>query len=369
MNQFHTLFISALLLISATYTYSLKSCNCVAFRLDDIQVGWIEAAQIAVQDVFKENKDPLSVGIIANVFGGNNQIVNYVKTATQISDWDYEVVSHGFVHERFDQKPLLNQTYELAQSKSKTMQVLDGYIDTFNVFIPPFNNYNADTITALVDNGYRVMSSLTQIDPGPYPFEDDEEDIYHVSIGASTNDMWDGVSPVNWQLTFEQVQTQMQNFGFAAVMMHPQEFSNMINKVPQPDVNQTHINELKSLIAAVKNAGYKIVTLSGILVEMGVDISEDDDVTTGTQPATTGAQPITTGAVPVTTGSQPLTTGIISVTTGGQGGSPNTEVTTSSPQPTETTTKSVVDEDSSSNMIQINQFLFILSIVIIKLLI
>lgn len=61
---------------------------------------------------------------------------------------------------------------------------------------------------------------------------------------------------VPWTLTFSQIQHQIQQFGFAAVMMHPQEFSMLdANKNPTEVVNTTHINQLVQLINAVKSAG------------------------------------------------------------------------------------------------------------------
>lgn len=54
-------------------------------------------------DTFKENNDPISVGIISSAFGKDDNIVDYIKDSTQVDDWDFEVVSHGYYH----RKPLL----------------------------------------------------------------------------------------------------------------------------------------------------------------------------------------------------------------------------------------------------------------------
>jgi hypothetical protein len=56
-----------------------KNCSCVAFRLDDIQDSWITAAQMEIISTFKEFNIPLSVGIIANSFGTDATMVQFIK--------------------------------------------------------------------------------------------------------------------------------------------------------------------------------------------------------------------------------------------------------------------------------------------------
>jgi hypothetical protein len=70
----------------------------VAFRLDDIQDYWITGPQQAVIDVFKTAKVPMTIGIIANEFGEDPDMVGYVQSAISYAkdnNWQLEIASHG----------------------------------------------------------------------------------------------------------------------------------------------------------------------------------------------------------------------------------------------------------------------------------
>jgi hypothetical protein len=55
-----------------------------------------------------------------------------------------------------------------------------------NVFIPPYNAWNADTKTALTQLGFTHMSSQLELDPAPYPFTG--QTFYRFPEGAATDD-------------------------------------------------------------------------------------------------------------------------------------------------------------------------------------
>ena len=68
--------------ISYGLTYnsnSTKPCNCVIFRMDDIQDYWIEQGQIAPMDLFLSKNQSLSLGLIMNGLGNDSKIIDKVK--------------------------------------------------------------------------------------------------------------------------------------------------------------------------------------------------------------------------------------------------------------------------------------------------
>eukprot|EP01114_Cavostelium_apophysatum_P001189 TRINITY_DN1100_c0_g1_i1.p2 TRINITY_DN1100_c0_g1~~TRINITY_DN1100_c0_g1_i1.p2 ORF type:complete len:459 (-),score=124.76 TRINITY_DN1100_c0_g1_i1:52-1428(-) len=361
------------------------NCNCVVFRLDDVQDYYIAGAQRAIMDVFKEEKIPMTAGIISYYFGADSTQVNYIKTALRVPDWDFEVANHGWYHEYFDDYTLEEQRDLFGNALNKTLRILNPLVTEIPTFIPPMNAYNRDTLTVLSEFGFKAMSSMVALDKkGKYPFKA-EEGIFRWPIDAATSDMSfeSAFIPISAEASMAEIQRQLQRDGFASVMMHPQEYSILdSNNAPTDDVNWDHIDELRVLIQMVRDAGIKFTTFRNLPQEFGLStgsgsasststsgstsgststsatststsgngeplttgvnqpITTGEKVTTGLKPLTTGASPLTTspltsgaaplttGATPLTTGASPVTSGAAPLTTGGSGGSPPVTPTT-----------------------------------------
>jgi hypothetical protein len=63
---------------------------------------------------------------------------------------------------------------------------------------------------------------------------------------------------------FSKIQTQLSSYGFAAVMMHPMEFSEWNETEYTGVTNQTAMQDLVSLLNRCKAAGLKFVLLDEI---------------------------------------------------------------------------------------------------------
>jgi len=70
----------------------------VVFRLDDIQDYWIDNAQQAVINVFKNAKLPMTVGFIANFFGQDAEMLDFIIECLQDEEFGMEVANHGYNH-------------------------------------------------------------------------------------------------------------------------------------------------------------------------------------------------------------------------------------------------------------------------------
>jgi len=297
------LFIS--LYSSLSYATPAKNTGYVAFRLDDLQDYWLTGVQQDIMNVFKNRSLPFTGCVISNSFGTDPAIVNYVKSAVQDSAWDFEVVNHGWNHEYFSTFNLSMQTTMMKESINKTIADLDKLISKIDVFVPPFNDFNADTLTAMKEAGFSIISAMVDTDTYPIPGPD-TLGITHWPIDASTTDLSD-VYVVTPEVTFAQIQAQMATYGYSTVMMHMPEFSMGGDDI----TNTTMISELIRLLGMVEAAGYKFTTISGMSNVWNGNAAPS---TTGSAPkSTTGSvAPITTGNVaPITTGvASPATTGI-----------------------------------------------------------
>jgi peptidoglycan/xylan/chitin deacetylase (PgdA/CDA1 family) len=238
----------------------ITSCNCVAFRLDDIQDYWINDVQIEIMEIFNERGIPITIGIIGSEIGEDTQIVSYINQS--IPSNLLEIANHGWKHEDFTEYDKKTQSH-LIKNTNEQLQNIFGVTST--VFIPPYNEYNNDTISAMNENGITHFSSSTIIANPPYPMIDAQ--LYSFPTGASTGELYLETSlftGINHKLTLSQIQNNISEYGFAVVMMHPQEFSVIEGEEHLNQINWNQIRELELLLDRIKIEGLDLVPISKI---------------------------------------------------------------------------------------------------------
>jgi len=242
----------------------------VAFRLDDIQDFWLDNAQQAVINVFWNNNVPLTVGIIANYFGEDANMVDYIESAIQDETFDLEIANHGFNHEDFTTFSESDQLNLLTEAKAKTLGQLSMLNDIYT-FVPPFDSFNANTVTAAQAAGFRTMSSDISLygtnDAGVYSGETvraypgSNPNFKEFPAGSGTNDLYDQYT-ISVAESMEMIQNQIEAAGFSVVMMH---FNWYVSEVGDSStVNETMINMLEQLINECQSAGYTLTTIGAL---------------------------------------------------------------------------------------------------------
>jgi len=248
---------------------NFKDCNCVAFRLDDIQDFYLTVAQREVIEIFKSFQIPITAGVIGNSFGQDPSIVDYVRGVMEnVANnprqcFQFEIANHGYRHEDFSTFTLDQQNTLLSNANAKISTQLGVVPKTF---IPPFNIFDANTVTAAQTQGFTYFSSQVELDRGPYNFENPT--LWHFPMGASTSVYESGLTSyigVPAQRTWQQIQTQLQRDGFSTVMMHPGEFSNHNSDgTISNTLNQTMLTELRNLLTTVKASGIRMVLINRV---------------------------------------------------------------------------------------------------------
>ena len=233
-------------------------CNCVAFRFDDVQDYFLNNAQLEVLKLTDEMDVGVTVGIIGGAIGNDQKITNAVKEQLAKNP-RFEIASHSYNHQvnlaLSEEENSVNKTdhkiQEIFKVKPKT-------------FIPPENYFNRDMIPLLQKYGYDHLSSSTAVENPPKFLH---SDFYHFDIAAYTGildphtNRWLPIPP---DVIMEQINDSLFNYGFAVVMMHPNDFSNFENGAYVNVVNQTKIDELKSLITEIKSNGYLLTPIGKI---------------------------------------------------------------------------------------------------------
>ncbi|MFQ5781636.1 MAG: polysaccharide deacetylase family protein [Nitrosopumilus sp.] len=248
----------------------IDSCNCVAFRLDDVQDYWLNKIQMKIMETFIENKIPLTIGIIANAFGNDESITEFVKQ--NIGKEEYlKVATKGVGLTPFTNYDKTEQNENL----SKSIDLIESTVHIRpNVFIPPENKFNSETLEILGENNItHISSSIINGDSPPFDFQDKK--FYRFPQITSTGEynisenIFEGVSG---QKTMSESIQGINDYGFAVITLHPQEFSVIDNSTYTNSINEEQFDELKKLIAEFSEKGIKIVPIEEINSNLVVNV-------------------------------------------------------------------------------------------------
>jgi peptidoglycan-N-acetylglucosamine deacetylase len=254
---------------------NLVSCNCVAFRLDDVQDDYLTKPQIAVMNVFKERNLSLTVGVIGNNVGKDKKLVSsYIKErivngSNKNPKDTIEIANHSWDHEHFQTLTIDEQSDSIRKTNEK---IKDIFGTNPTIFIAPYSEFNNNTILAARENNMRYFSADLR-DHQPYSAQSNAT-IYHLpetaETGGCTNCKNDYSSASSWygvlhNKTLSQINGSLSKYGFAVVMMHPDEYSIGKEGNFQKDIDRKQIKELELLIDKIQERGLSIVTIGDMI--------------------------------------------------------------------------------------------------------
>ncbi len=239
------------------------TCNCVAFRLDDIQDYYLRGAQVAVMELFQQKNADLTVGIIGGAFGEDPHLVNFLQRSIANKNPTIEIASHSF-----NTEPLAGREIDYQKTLlEKTNQILVESLGVKpNVLIPPQNLFDENTMSVLPDVGItHVSAHIEEIDSPPYLVEGLET----YSFPAVTQTAKLNPDGVTWKKedpskVIDDVQNSIEERGYAVVMMHPYEFSVRELGFYTGEADKQMIGNLGEIIDAVNDLNLDIVTIGEI---------------------------------------------------------------------------------------------------------
>ena len=236
------------------------SCQCVAFRLDDIQDYWLNDVQINLINLFSQNKIPLTVGIIANSFGEDKAITEAIKN--NLKKDEITIANHGLdstpftLFDKNKQESMLKESSDIIHKKLN--------VDT-KIFIPPQNRFNEDTENVLKENGFTYLSASLLSDSAPFPLKNQE--LYRFPELATTGEYvpsQNRILGVSADKTFSDAMKAIQTHGFAVITIHPQEYAVFQGGEYINEVNESQTTQLKLLIEKINKRHIQIVSLDAI---------------------------------------------------------------------------------------------------------
>lgn len=246
-------------------------CNCVVFRMDDVQDQFLRNAQIGVMDVFIEKNQRVSLGVIAGHYGDDPFVANKVLEGKKKGL--FEIGLHGWNHDDYSALSKEVQRDSLMRANEKLEHLFGSPSD---VFFAPYNKFNNGTIEVMSELGIRVISSSMQEDKHPYfaalgqmeAGESGEYPPYHLPAAAyfRARVTLDNESSEYQKIPVAQVlagvDSSIAKYGYAVIVLHPQDF---VETNDSRQVDDNSLNDLAFLIDSVHAKGYAITTFSGIV--------------------------------------------------------------------------------------------------------
>jgi peptidoglycan/xylan/chitin deacetylase (PgdA/CDA1 family) len=188
-------------------------------------------------------------------------MVDFVKN--KIEKQSFEIANHGWNHENFTLFDKREQGYLMGKTNEKLYNIFG--INS-QVFIAPYNAVNNNTFLAAQENGITYISAGTTFDRPPYDIKD-KLTLYHLPQTTTTGDIsanetsWIGY---NHTKVFSEIRASINEYGFAVVTMHPQEYAIRDKLNYQNKVNDLQVKELQLLLDSIQNNGIRIVKISDI---------------------------------------------------------------------------------------------------------
>ncbi len=277
------------------------SCNCVVFRMDDLQDYWIRTAQITGMNLFLSKHIPLSLAIIMNGIGNDSLIVNKIREGSKAPNALFELAIHGWNHVNYADLSEKEQVDTLKKANDKMLQLFGN---KSNIFVTPYGPFNSDTIKAMKNVGIQILSSAL-VNEGrfdgnasisyangfsgsilrpQYASADTNSTsaksmtishaqrpdiVYHLPATSLFYDDENGKPPIKTPIAQILLDTKnnIKKYGYSIIVFHPQDFVERDDKgnVIGNGVNLSDVNDLSYLIDSLVKERIHIVHFSTLV--------------------------------------------------------------------------------------------------------
>jgi hypothetical protein len=274
----------AILGFSSSHSYGYSACNCVIFAMDDMGDYGSNNIQLAVMDYFISKNMPFTASIVVDGIGNGPDLRVTEKVKEGINKELFEIGIHGYRHVNHSLLTKEEQETDLIKAEEK---LEDLFEKRANIFIPPFNNFNADTIEVLSELNISVLSTSgyhDQITTNPYKSQtlavqnnsrlevskisDQRPVIYHVPFDISLLALHgNGVFGDNLvQEVLTLVDDSIAKRGFAQIRLHPSDFAqvNATSGEPVNVVDDVKFQELIKTVDSLADRNIRIASFTEI---------------------------------------------------------------------------------------------------------
>ena len=262
---------------------ALSNCNCVVFRMDNIQDYWVRAGQLAAMNQFIFRNQSVTLGIIMDSLGDDSEIINKIKQGS--ASGLFELATHGWAFTDYTKLSQEQQRNSLSDSERKMIELFGN---ASQIFIPPYGSFNDDTINAMKQVDAKIltgnMSSFDQLELKGNNNESQtilsssmqSKDISYIPATISFKDYHGGAYTRNSiQSIFNNGTQSIGTYGYAVIAIQPQDFMQIdANGDPTDVVDENQINDLSRLIDFMLSNNIRVGSFS----ELTAETQSKDDI-------------------------------------------------------------------------------------------
>ena len=269
--------------VSEQETGKSNPCKCVVFRLDDVRDKYFDPVQIKIMNLFLSKEAPLTLGLVMQSIGKDTSILN--KISEGYEKGLFELALHGWEHKNYTELSQQEQKHSLYKANER-FRIIFG--NKSEVFIPPHNKFNNDTVTVIKELGIKILSSSIPVQDK----FDQGRSIFNSSTKKQNANQSQGIyflphSPelkkfvgqaqikVPMNEVVNDINDSIDKYGYAVVLMHPQSFIKLDKtgkytdvvkeNINRAEINYKDMNDLEYLIDHIKQKGIEISSFHKIL--------------------------------------------------------------------------------------------------------
>jgi hypothetical protein len=255
-----------------------SNCNCVVFRMDNIQDYWVRAGQLAAMNQFIFRNQSVTLGIITGSIVDDSEIINKIKQGSDSGL--FELATHGWNDTDFAKLSEEEQRKSLDDSNRKMIELFGN---ASAIFMPPFGAFNDDTINAMTQVDMKILvGNSSSFDLLELKGNNNEsptlsssptqssQNISYIPSTISFNDYYgDQYIQNSIQDIFNNATQSIGEYGYAVIEFDPQDFMQIDdNGAPSDTVDENEINDLSRLIEFILSNNIRIGSFSEITAEM-----------------------------------------------------------------------------------------------------
>jgi peptidoglycan/xylan/chitin deacetylase (PgdA/CDA1 family) len=247
-------------------TAKTHACECVIFRFDDVRNGYLEDIQLALMDFFITKDESVSLGLIMDQIENGSSL--YQKIDEGYKKGLFELAVHGWDHIDYTTLGQKEQKTSLLKADEKMLSLFGNHS---RVFIPPFNLFDNNTISAIKNLNFKVLSSAIYYDE-PQVMKTNKDlglmnsKIIHMpemtDFSIFYNNTWVKV-PIRFILA--DIDFDIKTYGYSVVMVHPHNFAIYSNGTLLDMIDQNQIRSLSNIMDILNHKNFKIATFSSVV--------------------------------------------------------------------------------------------------------